>query len=150
MRYKPSGNFDLDLKTSDELASGFLLSKLLLALGTSASLNEPLIASVKNSNTPAARIYNWNVLADVPLHPTKGFAKLGVPIPKETQKEVTSGNHSTLVSLLIDLHKKLSAKVPLEPLRSRRSRRRRRRSSTGRGSRACTTTPRASPCSKWC
>ena len=29
------------------------------------SVNGPLISSIKNSNTPAARVYNWNILNDV-------------------------------------------------------------------------------------
>jgi len=43
------------------------LSKLLIAIAEEKSiqLNYTLLSSVKNSNTPAARVYNWNILAEV-------------------------------------------------------------------------------------
>jgi hypothetical protein len=52
---------------SDELISGFLISKLLIFLNkeSGATINEPLVSSIKNSNTPAARVYNWNILTEV-------------------------------------------------------------------------------------
>ena len=49
------------------MLSGFTIAKLLLAIAAEkgVNINQPLMASVKNSNTPAARVYNWNILSDV-------------------------------------------------------------------------------------
>lgn len=43
------------------------MSKLLIALAEEKNiqLNFNLLTSVKNSNTPAARVYNWNIIAEV-------------------------------------------------------------------------------------
>ena len=68
LRYKTNGNYELEPKTAENLKSGFLLAKLLqiLAKEHAAAINEPLVGSVKQSNTPAAKTYNWNILAEVP------------------------------------------------------------------------------------
>ena len=67
LRYKTNGNYELDHKTTEGLLSGFHISKLLnhLALETGTTLNQPLLSSIKHSGTPAARMYNWNILNEV-------------------------------------------------------------------------------------
>ena len=49
------------------MQSGFLIAKLLTSLAAekNITLNAPLLSSIKNSNTPAARVYNWNIISEV-------------------------------------------------------------------------------------
>jgi hypothetical protein len=65
LRYKTNGNFELDRKSSDGLMNGSLIAKLLVQLASDhgATVNLPLLSSIKQSNTPAAKVYNWNILA---------------------------------------------------------------------------------------
>jgi hypothetical protein len=67
MRYKSNGNFELDMRTAEGLINGSLLAKLLMQLASAAGvpLNEPLLSSIKQSSTPAAKTYNWNILSEV-------------------------------------------------------------------------------------
>lgn len=45
--------------------NGSLICKLLLQLANDygAAVNGPLLSSIKQSNTPAAKVYNWNILS---------------------------------------------------------------------------------------
>lgn len=45
--------------------NGSLIAKLLMKLvqNVGGVVNEPLLSSIKQSNTPAAKVYNWNILA---------------------------------------------------------------------------------------
>lgn len=67
LKYKSNGNFELDTRSSEGMISGFLMAKLLVQLASDhgANMNMPLLSSIKQSNTPAARVYNWNILAEV-------------------------------------------------------------------------------------
>lgn len=67
LKYKTNGNYQVDVKIAEGLLNGTLLLPLLrhLASTHSATINEPLLSSVKNSSTPAARMYNWNILSEV-------------------------------------------------------------------------------------
>ena len=67
LRYRPNGNYELDNKTAEGLLNGSLIARLLsfLAQQFDAVINGPLLSSIKNSSTPAARMYNWNILAEV-------------------------------------------------------------------------------------
>ena len=49
------------------MLSGYIIGKLLLAIAAEkgVNINQPLMASIKNSSTPAAKVYNWNILNDV-------------------------------------------------------------------------------------
>jgi len=64
-KYKSNGNIQLDSKLYEELISGQLMGKLveILAAELNVQLNGPLLSSIKKSNTPASRVYNWNVLS---------------------------------------------------------------------------------------
>lgn len=68
-KYKSNGNIQLDSKIYEELVSGQLMAKLaqILATELKVQLNGPLLSSIKKSNTPASRVYNWNVLSEVIL-----------------------------------------------------------------------------------
>lgn len=39
-----------------------------LAKELNIQLNGPLLSSIKKSNTPASRVYNWNVLSEVLIY----------------------------------------------------------------------------------
>ena len=67
LRYKSNGNYELDHKTTEGLLNGSFLVKLLIDLAREhqIGLNFPLLSSIKNSGTPAARMYNWNILQEV-------------------------------------------------------------------------------------
>ena len=69
LKYKTNGNYQLDSKTTEGLLNGTLILPLLRHLASvhSATINEPLLSSVKHSSTPAARMYNWNILSEVQL-----------------------------------------------------------------------------------
>ena len=56
--------------------NGFQISKLLMQLANDygATLNQPLLSSIKQSNTPAARVYNWNILVEVKLTVFRAFS----------------------------------------------------------------------------
>jgi len=45
-----------------------------LANDHGATLNQPLLSSIKQSSTPAARVYNWNILAEVKLTSCRAFS----------------------------------------------------------------------------
>ena len=51
------------------LISGYSITNLVNIIATQRGIavNKPLLSSIKNSNTPAARIYNWNILQEVIL-----------------------------------------------------------------------------------
>jgi hypothetical protein len=55
------------MRTAEGLINGSLLAKLLMQLASAAGvpLNEPLLSSIKQSSTPAAKTYNWNILSEV-------------------------------------------------------------------------------------
>ncbi len=64
-KYKSNGNIQLESKIYEELLSGQLMAKLaeILSAELHVQLNGPLLSSIKKSNTPASRVYNWNVLS---------------------------------------------------------------------------------------
>lgn len=66
-KYKSNGNIQLDSKIYEELLSGQLMGRLaeILAAEMHVQINGPLLSSIKKSNAPASRVYNWNVLSEV-------------------------------------------------------------------------------------
>lgn len=49
-------------------------------------LNQPLLSSIKQSNTPASSLYNWNILIDVHREECRVLINWTSPSPKSNKK----------------------------------------------------------------
>jgi len=65
--FRPNGKCEIEAAVANEFSNGVRIAKLTVAIAMEKGVQLDLsaLATLKNSSTPASRLYNWNVLVQV-------------------------------------------------------------------------------------
>jgi hypothetical protein len=98
-----TGNGEL---SPESLVSGVRVGQLVSAIFKSKRMPVPTsMSGLKTQDTPGARLYNWNILADL-------LRRLGHELPQAQKNDITAGEAAGVIDLLEELYKKFRGREP--------------------------------------
>jgi hypothetical protein len=65
--FRPNGKCEIESNVAHELSNGIRVAKLVIVIAAEKGIDADFSAlvSLKNSSTPASKLYNWNLLNEV-------------------------------------------------------------------------------------
>jgi hypothetical protein len=98
-----NGKFEIDQESSKMLENGFKFAEIVRSLakllgdGSSTPSNLPTLNSLKNQNTSAARLYNWNIISDA-------LKKIGLTMDPDIKSLLVVGDPQMINEFLKDMY----------------------------------------------
>lgn len=100
-----NGKYEMDDITTKKFENGKIFSELIKVLSpTESKTNLKQLENLKESNTAASRLYNWNILYE-------NLKKIGVNLDQDIKALLVSGDIQIINELMKDVYDSISNKL---------------------------------------